>query len=465
MDRRAFIKSLASATSLIPLSNSDSLASASYSDPALRLALPTADQLAWQDLETGMFIHFAPNTWQDKELDDLATPLSQINPELLDTDQWVATAIELGAKYIVFVAKHVGGFCMWQTDTTDYSIGKTSWRGGRGDVLSDLAKSCRKGGLKLGVYISPRDDKFGAGGGGRCKTIELQKAYNILYRRQLTEVLSRYGEMVEVFFDGSSVVPVADILREYAPHSMVGQQGPDATIRGAGNEEGFTPYPAWNSVSAADAKNGGATAKHGNPNGTVWLPTEVYVSILRPDWFWSTTNEHYLLSLETLLDIYYRSNGRGAQLLLNFPPNRSGLLPAAYRGRAREFGDEIQRRFGRSVAETSGSGDTITLSLPSRVRIDHVIMQEDCALGERVRSYRLEAHSEGRWTIVGTGSAIGHKRIQPVDPTVADAIRLIATERTARPEIRRLAAFNTGSLPPSTWNAVAPVQSFDEAGV
>jgi alpha-L-fucosidase len=465
MDRRTFIRSLVSATSLSPLSSSGWLARGSYSNPTLGFALPTSDQLAWQDLEVGMFIHFAPNTWQDKELDDLSSPLSQINPELLDTDQWVATAIELGAKYIVFVAKHVGGFCMWQTDTTDYSIRKTSWRGGHGDVLADLAGSCRKAALKLGVYISPRDDNFGAGGGGRCKTIDKQEAYNVLYRRQLTEVLSRYGEMVEVWFDGSSVVPVADILREYAPHSMVCQHGPDATIRGAGNEEGFALYPAWNSVSVADVKNGGATAMHGDPNGTVWLPTEVYVSILRPDWFWSTTNEHYLLSLDTLLGIYYRSNGRGAQLLLNIPPNRSGLLPAAYRVRAREFGDEIRRRFGRSVAETSGSGDTITLSLPSSVKIDHVIMQEDCTLGERVRRYRLETHSEGRWATLGTGSAIGHKRIQPIDPTVADAIRLITTERTARPEIRRLAAFNTNSLPPSTWNAVARVPAYDEVGV
>ena len=187
----------------------------------------------------------------------------------------------------------------------------------------------------------------------------------------------------------------------------------------------------------------------------MWLPTEVYVSILRPDWFWSTTNEHYLLSLDTLLGIYYRSNGRGTQLLLNIPPNRSGLLPDAYCARAREFGNEIRRRFGRSVAKTAGSGDTITLSLRSSVPIDHVIMQENCALGERVRRYRLEAHREGRWGTVGIGSAIGHKRIQPIDPTVTNAIRLITTERTARPEIRRLAAFNTGSLPPSTWNAVA----------
>ena len=463
MDRRRFIKSLVGATSLVPLSSFGEFALGPYSGPTVALALPTADQLAWQNLEVGMYVHFAPNTWQDKELDDLSTPLSQINPELLDTDQWVATATEMGAKYIIFVAKHVGGFCMWQTDTTDYSIRNTSWRGGRGDVVADLAASCRKAGMKLGLYISPRDDKFGAGGGGRCKTVDKQEEYNVLFRRQVTELLTRYGELTEVFFDGSSVVPVADILKKYAPHSMVYEVGPDATIRGAGNEEGYALYPAWNSVSAADAKNGGAKAMHGDPNGSVWLPTEVFVSILRPDWFWSTTNEQHALSLDVLLNIYYRSVGRGAKMVLNMPPNRNGLLPVAHRARVREFGDEIRRRFGRSLAETSGSGEIITLSLPSSARIDHIVMQENCALGERVRQYRLEAHSKGRWVILGTGSAIGHKRIQPVDPTVTDAVRLIATESAARPEIRSLAVFNTGSPPPSTWNACAPLPGFDKA--
>lgn len=448
MDRRTFMMSWVGVTSTLPLTASGKPAHALFSAPTPSLALPTADQLAWQDLEIGMFIHFAPNTWQDKQKDDLSTPLSEINPELLDTDQWVATATELGAKYVVFVAKHVGGFCMWQTDTTDYSIRKTSRRDGHGDVVADLAASCRKAGLKLGVYVSPRDDRFGAATGGRCKTIDQQNTYNTLYRRQLTELLSRFGEMIEVWFDGSLVVPVADILKQYAQHSMI-FQGPNATIRWVGNEKGFAPYRAWNSLSAADAKSGVATATHGDPNGTVWLPNEVDVSILRPDWFWSSNNEHYLLSLDTLLEIYYGSVGRGAQLLLNIPPNRSGLIPAADRARAREFGDEIRRRFGRSVAETSGTGDIVTLSLPSNSRIDHVIVQEDCALGERVRSYRLEAYSDGKWAILGTGSAIGHKRIQPIDLTVMDAIRLVTSESVARPEIRRFAAFNTNSLPPS----------------
>ncbi|WP_158748779.1 alpha-L-fucosidase [Acidobacterium sp. S8] len=454
MNRRRFICSFLGTTSLIPLSGVyPLLAGKAYADAVPTLPSPTADQLAWQDLEIGMFIHFAPNTWQDKELDDLSTPLSQINPELLDTDQWVASAMDLGAKYIVFVAKHVGGFCMWQTDTTDYGIRKTSWRGGHGDVLADLAGSCRKVGMKFGVYISPRDDKFGAGGGGRCKTPEKQNAYNIIYRQQLTEILSRYGEMFEVWFDGSNVVHISDILKKYAPHAMIYESGPNATIRGVGNEEGFAVYPAWNTVTTADAKTGGETALHGDPNGSVWLPNEAHVSILRPDWFWSTTNENYLLSLDTLLDIYYRTNGRGAQLIVNVPPDNKGLIPDSYRARMREFRSEIQRRFGHSVAETSGSGDSISLPLPNNTRIDHVIMQENCASGERVRGYRVEAQSKEEWKVLGTGSAIGHKRIQPVEPTMAGAIRLVITESAGRPEIRRLAVFNTNSLPPSTWNA------------
>ena len=136
--------------------------------------------MAWQDLELGMFVHFAPSTWQDSESDNLTTPLSEINPRKLNTDQWAQTAIGLGARYIVFVAKHLGGFCMWQTETTDYGIRNTPWRGGHGDVLADIRTSCHKHELKLGVYVCPRDDHFGAKTGGICKTPELQARYDIM---------------------------------------------------------------------------------------------------------------------------------------------------------------------------------------------------------------------------------------------------------------------------------------------
>ena len=466
MDRRTFLATLAGMTAAFSTTRNataELAAAIADSDTHLRLALPTPDQLAWQDLEMGMFVHFAPNTWQGVEQDNLSTPLSAINPTLLNTDQWASTAVDLGAKYIVFVAKHSGGFCMWQTETTRYSIGNTPWRGGHGDVLADVSASCRKFGLKLGVYVSPRDATFGAEVGGLCKTPAQQRIYNAVYRRQLAEVLSRYGPMVEIWFDGSNVISVGDILERYAQHAMI-FQGPHATIRWAGNENGFVPYPAWNSISAADAKTGIATALNGDPNGTVWMPNEVDVSILRPNWFWSEEKQLRLLKLDALLDIYYRSIGRGAQLLLNLPPDTTGLIPAPDVVRVRQFGEEIRRRFNQSLAETSGSGAIVSLPLPSTARVDTVIIEENCSLGERVRSYRIEARHEETWVTLGTGTAIGHKRIQPVAPTRVDAVRLVTTESAARPEIRRIAVFNTRTPPPATWDAPATAWAYDEVG-
>ena len=423
-------------------------------------AIPTPDQIAWQDLEIGMFVHFAPNTWQDVESDNLTTPLSVIDPKKLDTGQWARTAVSLGAKYIVFVAKHQGGFCMWQTHTTDYSIRNTPWSkdkpGGKGDVLADVAASCRNFNLKLGVYICPRDDHFGAKTGGICATPELQTRYNAMYRQQLTEVLSRYGEMVEVWFDGSTAAPVADILKKYQPHAMV-FQGPAATIRWVGNEDGLAPNPCWNGIDRADARTGTATSLNSDPNGNTWMPNEVDVSIRRPDWFWSTTNEKKVLTPDQLLSIYYDSVGRGCQLLLNIPANRDGLLADPDCASARAFGQEIQRRFATPIAQTSGTGTIITLPLPTPIRIDTVILQEDTSRGERIRGYRLAGRSNGTWSELGTGTSIGHKRIQPVAPTTVDAVRLVTTAHIGTPILRTFAAFNTNAAPPAGWDATPQI--------
>jgi alpha-L-fucosidase len=462
MNRRNFINSIIGASASFPIWR-DAAECAFGSLANVKLATPTADQAAWQDLEIGMFVHFAPNTWQDNEYDGLSTPLSAINPAQLDTDQWAECARGLGAKYIVAVAKHAGGFCMWQTETTDYGIRNTPWRGGKGDVMADLSNSCRKLGLRLGVYLSPQDGKFGAGTGARCKTPELQARYNTMYRRQLTELLSRYGEMVEIWFDGSLVTPVGDILKKWAPHAMI-FQGPFATIRWVGNEDGFAPYPAWNAVAKSDAVTGIATALHGDPKGNVWLPLETDVSIRRPDWFWNTHNERKVLSLDQLLEIYYRSVGRGTQLLLNIPADRRGLLPDADCARAGEFGNEIRRRFGRSVAEAHGFGEVMVLPLASPTHIDHVVLQEECSTGQRIRGYRLEGHAQGKWVVLGEGTAIGHKRIQPFNPGVFEAVRLIIPSSVGEPVIRRLAVFNTGTPPPRTWDAPAPVWADDAVG-
>ena len=449
-DRREFVSSLVAAGVAARLPSSRALGGGA----GWPSALPSADQRHWQDLELGMFVHFAPNTWQDREYDDRSTPPSSLDPDI-DTDQWASVARDLGARYVVMVAKHVGGFCMWQTHTTEYGIRTTPWRGGKGDVMADLAASCRRAGLGLGVYLSPRDDTFGAANGGRCATPERQRAYNRLYRAQLTELLTRYGELVEVWFDGSIVVPVGDILGAHAPHAAV-FQGPHATIRWVGNEDGFAPYPCWNALPRRAAATGEATAKDGDPDGDAWLPNEVDVSIRRPNWFWSTTDQVNLLSLDTLLDIYYRSVGRGAQLLLNLPPDRTGHIPAADAARAKAFGDEVRRRFVTPLAERAGTGREVVLRLPAPALVDHVMIEEDLTGGERVREYWLEGLAGGQWVTLGTGTAIGHKRIQPVPPLRLGAVRLAVTRSAAPARIRRLAAYATGAVPPPSWNDPGP---------
>lgn len=425
-------------------------------------ALATPDQLYWQDLEFGMFVHFAPNTWQNREYDDLSTPLSEINPDI-DTDNWAQCAVNLGARYIVFVAKHAGGFCMWQTQTTPYSIAHTPWEHGHGDVLRNVSASCRKFGLRLGVYISPRDKYMGAGDGGACKTPAQQAKYNAVYRRQLTEVLSRYGQMVEVWFDGSTVVPVTDIVRKYAAHAAI-FQGPSATIRWVGNENGFAPYPLWDAEPVSDARSGVSTALDSDPDGGAWIPVECDVSIRRPNWFWSTTNVKNLMTLEQLLEVYYRSVGRGAQLLLNLPPNRNGHVADEDFARAKEFGAEIRRRFGTSLAETAGNGETLALELGKPARVDHVVIQEDCRFGQRVRGFRVEGRADGRWIALNTGSSIGHMRIIPVGPQTCSALRLVVTESQGDARIRRFAAFNTGAAPPAGWDAPSELWAPNIAG-
>ena len=420
------------------VSASMALASEDLSGPR---ALPTPEQVAWHDTEIGMFIHFAPNTWQDSEYDRRDTPLDKINPDKLDTEQWVDVAESMGAKYIVFVAKHVGGFCMWQTDTTDYGIKNTAWHGGKGDVLADLSASCKARDMKLGVYLSPRDDTFGAETSGKCATPELQARYDALYRQQLTEVLSRYGEMFEVWFDGSNVIEVGDILKTHAPKAMI-FQGKYATIRWVGNEDGLAPYPAWN-CTTKEAAQRGATAADSTPFGEVWLPSECDVS-LRRDWFWNSKNENTIKTLDQLMDIYYRSVGRGAVLLLNVTPDPTGLIPEADVKRAAEFGAEIRKRFESALASTAGDGDTLELGLTALRPADHVILMEDITQGERVLDYVIEAQVNGAWKEIVTGSAIGHKKIDRFAPMEADRWRFRCLKSNGPVSISRFALYGVG---------------------
>lgn len=406
--------------------------------PEDALPRPTPAQLAWHDAEVGMFIHFAPNTWQDREYDNLSTPTGQINPASLDTDQWAQVAHDMGATYVVFVAKHAGGFCWWPTSTTDYSLAHTPWKQGKGDVMADLARSCAAKGLKLGVYLSPQDIKHGAAVGGKCATPEAQTAYQALFRTQLTELLSNYGTMFEVWFDGSLVFDVSDILSAHAPNAIV-FQGPQANIRWVGNEDGIAPDPCWNGARFDPTTWGTLTADDATPGGDRWLPSECDARI-RNTWFWNTHNEKSLKTLPELVRMYEHSVGRGAVLLLNHTPDTTGRIPRADHDRAREFGKAIAARFGTCITDTSGKGATIEAMFSSPRVVGDITIMEDVALGERVRAYRLETLSDGTWTPCASGTAIGHKRIHPISPTRCEGVRLVVTESVGEPIIRRLAA-------------------------
>lgn len=407
------------------------------------LPKPSPVQMMWQDMELTMFIHFGPATWQDQEYDDLSTPLDQINPSNLDTDQWVEVAESYGAKMIIFCAKHTGGFAWWQTETTDYGVKETPWKGGKGDVMKDLAVSCKKKGIRLGVYLSPEDRYLGVGMGGKTYDSSKQAEYERIYRRQLIELLTGYGDIYELWVDGSLIFDISDIVYKYAKKAVI-LQSSAATIRWVGNEMGFAPYPAWNGIMDADARSGNATAAHSNPNGNVWMPIEVDVSIRRPTWFWKTWSEKNLLSIEELMKIYYCSVGRGTVFLINACPDTTGQISQAEAKRFAEFGKEIKDRFGNPLMEVKGKGYEHKLEFDAPQKVDNIILMEDISRGERVRAFHVEGKTHDGWEHIFKGSAIGHKLIQQIPANKYEIIKLVVDKSVGKPYIRKMAAFYTG---------------------
>lgn len=410
------------------------------------LARPTPQQLAWQDLELGVFIHFGPATWMDLEHEQMPLDLAEFNPESLDTDQWADVAASMGAGYLLMVAKHVGGFCTWQTQTSSYGVKETPWRGGTGDIMADLSRSCEKHGIKLGVYLSPQDKHHGAGLGGRCPTPHCQQRYNAIFRQQLAELLTRYGEIVEIWFDGSCVVPVDDLIDRHAPTAII-FQGPRASIRWSGNESCVLSYPAWTTVNETIRKSGVATLADGTPDGDAWLPIEADGTSRGPYWFWRTDNLHTLKSVESLVDCYYRTVGYGQVMLLNWSPDRRGLIPESDARRAAELGAEIRRRFGTPLAHATGRGQEHELRLLTETVIDHIVTMEQIAHGQRIRRYVIEGQTQAGWLELVAGTAIGHKKIDYFPAVAVHAVRLRVLEACGEPRIRDLAIYHAGAIP------------------
>jgi alpha-L-fucosidase len=414
-----------------------------------KLAKPTPIQLAWQDMEVGLFVHFdmftyAPD-WNWRSFQDPPKP-ELFNPIKLDTDQWLEAAKAIGAKYAVLTAKHCQGFCLWQTDAYDYGVKQSKWRDGKGDVVADFVESCHKYGIKAGIYYSVTANGYlGVDNPGRVKSGDPkdQAKYKAICEQQLRELWSRYGELAEVWFDGSSLPPeeggpdIASLLKELQPNAVV-FQSPQASIRWVGNEDGVAPYPCWNSVKA----NGEWGV--GDPDGDYWCPAECDVPIRSGEWGWRPNQEHLVKPLDHLVDLYYRSVGHGCNLLLNSNPNQDGLIPDPDMKRYVEFGAEIKRRFSKSIAKTSGKGDVVELALDKPTVIDHVVTMEDIAQGECVREYVIEVYSSGEWKEACKGLSIGHKKIDKISPVEVSKIRWRCVKSAGEPIIRKFAAYFVG---------------------
>ena len=344
--------------------------------PAPAGAVPSARQLAWHALQFYGFIHFTVNTFTDQEWGDGGEPESVFNPTALDARQWARVARDAGMKGLIITAKHHDGFCLWPSQYTTHSVKASPWRGGRGDVVGDLAQACREYGLKLGIYLSPWDRNHAEYG---------RPAYLEYYRNQLRELLTSYGPVFEVWFDGANGgdgyyggaretrridnttyydwANTWSIVRELQPQAvMFSDAGPD--VRWVGNERGVAFETSWYAIDRAGIFPGDPTYTKraaGQPDGTDWVPPEVDVSI-RPGWFYHAAEDAKVKSIGQLVSIYEQSIGRGANLLLNLPPDRRGLIPDTdverLTGFARRIADtyrvDLARQARATAAQTRG---------------------------------------------------------------------------------------------------------------
>ncbi len=432
------------------------LATASAAQSAeVKLARPTPEQAAWQDLELGLFIHydvpvFKPG-WDHRQYEQRPEP-SVFNPRKLNTDQWMEAAKALGARYAVFVAKHGSGFMNWQSDLYPYGMKQSPYKNGQGDMVRDFVNSCRKYGIRPGIYCHMdcngylEVDNPGLVNRGKGGDPEKQARYARTCEGMANELWGNYGPLAEIWFDGGVLDPakggpdIVPILRKLQPQAIV-FQGPAASIRWIGNEDGVAPYPCWATVPEVRDYNG-----PGTPDGSKWLPGECDVPIRQGVWLWEPHTEGRLLSVNQLMDRYSRSVGHNCNLLLNANPDPDGLIPEPDMKRYQEFGAEIRRRFGKSLAETTGSGEVVELALAEPAVIDRVVTMENILEGERVREYVIEGLMEGHWKEICRGTSIGHKKIDAFAPVELSKVRWRCLKSVAEPRIRRLAIYAVPSL-------------------
>jgi alpha-L-fucosidase len=417
---------------------------------------PSPQQVEWQDLEFGVIIHFGTNTYLDREWGDGTASPKVFNPTQFDAEQWMRAIKAAGARYVVLVAKHHDGFCLWPTEQTDYSVKSSPWRNGNGDVVRAVSDAARKFGLKFGIYLSPWDRHE--------PKYQNSAEYDNYYIAELNELTSNYGDLVEFWLDGAGSAGhtydfprIIENLRVAQPNALVFADAAlfeYGDIRWAGNEDGTIPYENWNVLD-----------RHGYLR---WRPVEADTPLHKGHWFWHPNDEGTLKSRDELIATYEATVGHGGQLMLGLAPDRRGLLPEADVKRLEEFGLAIQNRYSdnlfakdkirNAATEAAFDGDADTFwsapqgshhafleaDLREPITFDHTVVMEWLNDGQHIEHYRIEIWDGHIWKSVVEGHAIGHKRIDSFAPVTTARIRLNILSSSAEAHIREFQAFHIG---------------------
>ncbi len=425
---------------------------------------PNAFQQAWADAEIGVLIHFdMPVYVSDYNFRNWGThPDAKVfNPTELNTDQWLETASKLGAKYAVLVAKHCSGFSLWPTEAHEYSIKNSPYKEGKGDIVRDFIASCKKYGIKPGIYASTtvngylHVDNPGLVQPGAPVS---QEEYNEIVRKQLTELWTNYGELFEIWFDGGVLskeqggADVLSLVQKLQPNAIVfqGPYGHPNLIRWVGNEEGIAPYPCWATADSSTNADGTKVIKglNGNPDAAFWCPGESDFTLrwnnsFQGGWFWHAGQDSMMFAVDELMHKYITSVGRNTNMLLGIVINDKGLVPEADVARITKFGNAIREYFSNPLSVVSGEGSDFEISFDKPVVIDRSVIQEDISLGERVLQYKLIGFADGKEIELASGSNIGHKHIDIFAAQKVDKIRLQILQSKAIPQIKSFAVYET----------------------
>lgn len=447
--------------------------------------VPSVQQRSWQELEMTAFLHFTVNTFTDLEWGHGTESPQIFNPAELDADQWVRTLKEAGFKMAILTAKHHDGFCLWPTKTTSHSVASSPWRSGKGDVVKMLRDACTKYGMKFGIYLSPWDRN--------AKSYGDSPAYDKMFMEQLTELLTNYGRVDEVWFDGANGEgpngkkqvynwdAYYDLIKKLQPNAVVAVSGED--VRWVGNEHGegritewsVTPYapgarPEMVEINRrlgidAMSKDLGSKELLERADRVFWYPSEVDVSI-RPGWFYHKSEDSRVKTLSQLANIYFTSVGRNSVLLLNIPPDTRGLINEADAARLKEFGAFLRQTFsvdlmaqaksaeGKYAIDKSKETDWSPGKLPAvaeftftkPVTANVFQIQENIGKGQRVEQFKAEVFDGKQWILVGDETTIGYKRLLQFPTMKVSKLRVTINKARALPNIGNIGLFRSPEI-------------------